>query len=57
MDNTKSVIKQTEEFISGNAIQGVNIYRIKNLISNGLEDVTLQKDWLITEIESFMYAD
>lgn len=57
MDDSKSVIKQTEEFISGNGIQGADIYRIKNLISNGLDDVELRGEWLLSEVESFLYAD
>ncbi len=50
----KSIVAQTESFISGNAINDVNIYKIKNLLSNNLHD-DIEADWLLNEIDSFFY--
>lgn len=53
----QSMIKQTELFITGNQIDNANIYKIKSLISQNLNDVELEKDYLLSEFNSFFYTE
>lgn len=53
----KSVITQTEDFIKGNGIDGVDIKNIKHHISLELEKAKVEKDFILCELEDFFYND
>lgn len=57
MPINKSVIEQTKDFISGLVIEGVEINKIKNLISQNLDSIKINKKWLLDEIDNFFYKD
>lgn len=57
LDDRKSVVEQTEQFITGNAIANVNIYKIKNLLSQNLDGIVLESEWLLEKATPFFYAD
>ena len=57
LDDRKSVVEQTEQFITGNAIANVNIYKIKNLLSQNLDGIVLKSEWLLEKAIPFFYAD
>jgi hypothetical protein len=57
INEKKSVITQTEDFIKGNGIDGVDIKNIKHHISLELEKAKVEKDFILCELEDFFYND
>lgn len=55
--DNKSVIAVTEAFIVGNNISGERMPRIKSVISQNLEDVEVQSDWIMPIMDEFFYKD
>ena len=56
MDDKVSLIEQTEQFIKGNGIKDANIYAIKSRISQDLDDVNVNGDWLLSRVNPFFYS-
>lgn len=57
VSDNKSIVEQTEQFITGNNITNTDIGKIKNLISQNLTSDELDGNYLLNEIEPFFYAD
>ena len=57
VSDNKSIVEQTEQFITGNNITNTDIGKIKKFISQNLTSDELDGNYLLNEIEPFFYAD